>query len=69
MLLTPPTCHKLSHFLGRSDPLPLERDVLYGRPHSACAHDMSIRPIQVEVTMYLGQTDLGIGYPEKFSFL
>jgi len=21
----------------------------------ACAHDMSIRPIQVEVTLYLGQ--------------
>src|SRR6218665_444873 len=30
MLLTPhPLCHKLSHLLG---PLPLERDVLYGRP-------------------------------------
>src|SRR6218665_58148 len=23
--------------------------------HCACAHDMSIRPIQVEVTLYLGQ--------------
>ena len=29
MLLTP--CHKLSHLLG---PLPLERDVIYGRPLS-----------------------------------
>ena len=27
--LTPSPCHKLSHLLG---PLPLERDVLYGRP-------------------------------------
>jgi len=25
-----PLCHKLSHLLG--PPLPLERDVLYGRP-------------------------------------
>src|SRR6218665_2694649 len=32
MLLTPPTpCHRLSHLLG--PPAPLERDVLYGRPH------------------------------------
>jgi len=23
--------------------------------HCACAHDMSIRPIQIEVTLYLGQ--------------
>src|SRR6218665_3367293 len=30
MLLTPSPCHKLSHLLG---PLPLERDVLYGRSH------------------------------------
>ena len=31
MLLDPPLpCHKLSHLLG---PHPLERDVLYGRPH------------------------------------
>ena len=29
MLFTP--CHKLSHLLG--PPSPLERDVLYGRPH------------------------------------
>jgi len=27
--------------------------------HCACAHDMSIRPIQVEVTLCLGQTDPG----------
>ena len=27
--------------------------------HCACAHDMSIRAIQVEVTLYLGQTDPG----------
>jgi len=27
--------------------------------HCACAYDMSIRPIQVEVTLYLGQTDPG----------
>ena len=27
--------------------------------HCACAHDMSIRPIQVEITLYLGQTDPG----------
>src|SRR6218665_3889073 len=26
-----PLCHKVSHFLG--PPSPLERDVLYGRPH------------------------------------
>ena len=25
--------------------------------HCACAHEMSIRLIQVEVTLYLGQTD------------
>jgi len=25
--------------------------------HSACAHDMSIRPIKVEVTLYLGKID------------
>ena len=30
MLLTPLPYHKLSHLLG---PPPLERDVLYGRPH------------------------------------
>jgi len=27
--------------------------------HCARAHDLSIRPIQVEVTLYLGQTDIG----------
>jgi len=31
MLLTPSSCHKLSHLLG---PPPLESDVLYGRPPS-----------------------------------
>ena len=30
MVLTPSPCHKLLHLLG---PPPLERDVLYGRPH------------------------------------
>src|SRR5688572_24924038 len=33
--LTPSPCHKLSHFL--KPPLPLERDVLYGRPPSGSA--------------------------------
>ena len=32
MLLAPSPCHKLSHPLG--PPPPLERDVLYGRPHT-----------------------------------
>jgi len=27
--------------------------------HCACAHDMSIRAIQVEATLYLGETDPG----------
>ena len=30
VLVPPPLCHKLSHFLG--PPPPLERDALYGRP-------------------------------------
>ena len=37
MLLTPLPCHKLSHFLG---PLPLERDVLYGRPLKLCSKEL-----------------------------
>ena len=55
MLLTPSLCHKLSHLLG---PLPLERDVLYGRPLSksyqnyfivnrhrrSCKSNLSARP-------------------------
>src|SRR6218665_248870 len=38
MLLTPlaPLCHKLSHLLG--PPLPLERDVLCGRPLGPYTH-------------------------------
>ena len=34
MLFTPSPCHKLAHLLGPS--LPLERDVLYGRPLNCC---------------------------------
>jgi len=36
-----------SNFINRQWPL---------ASHCACAHDISIRPIQVEVTLYLGQT-------------
>src|SRR6218665_660791 len=38
MLLTPSPCHKLSHLHGP----PLERDVLYGRPHTCILLDWKI---------------------------
>ncbi len=41
-------------------PIKLHKPTIASDPtHCACAHDMSIRPIQVEVTLYLGQTDPG----------
>src|SRR6218665_2791002 len=39
--LDPPSlCHKLSHLLG---PLPLERDVLYGRPHNVLTQGRTVQ--------------------------
>ena len=38
--------------LGRIKPI---RRVMQLKLHCACAHDMTIRPIQVQVTLYLGQ--------------
>ena|SRR6218665_1748920 len=40
MLLDPlPSCHKLSHLLGPT-PLPLEHDILYGRPLKVLVHGL-----------------------------
>jgi len=39
MLLTPPSCHKLSHLLGSP---PLERDILYGWPLFTLAWDKTL---------------------------
>ena len=75
MLLTPLPCHKLSHLLG---PLPLERDVLYGRPlnytsytyshirtHThAHEHRLYIVVFFVVVTNVNSTQDCHVGWPD-----
>src|SRR6218665_3525825 len=51
MLLTPLPCHKLSHLLG--PPIPLERDVLYGRPHNTYIHTYIHPYIQTNIHTYI----------------
>ena len=46
MLLTPSPCHKLSHLL---EPLPLERDVLYGRPQRRKTNLWKTNPERIAV--------------------